>query len=161
MRRWWPTRSPAGLTREPRPFEDPRWRLPHPIAVLTIDRTLDRRTLLGYAENMSRGGMMIGTISPKAVGSRHRVEFALPGPSDVVVRCSCRVAWARPFSVDPERPGMGLELLDLPESVAAAIDALWENGRRPEAPACRTWSEFDRAWIPWTPRIAAPRDVSS
>ncbi len=151
--------DPARRSRD-LPFEEPRWRLARPLTILKVDGLGGRHTLLGFAENLSRGGMMIGSISPKEVGSRHQIEFALPAPSDLVVRCSCRVAWARPYSAAGREPGMGLEFLDLPESAAEGIDALWESARPPEAPARCTWSDFDRAWIPWTPRSASPRRIS-
>lgn len=105
--------------------------------------------------------MMIGTVWPKEVGSRLLIEFALPAPADLVVRCGCEVVWARPYSVDRRRPGMGLEFLELPESAAEGIDSLWRTGHPPDAPASRTWSEFDHAWIAWTPRSAAPKGLSS
>ncbi len=143
------------------PFEDPRWNLPHPLAILRVDVRSERRTLLGYAEYISPEGMMIGTVWPKEVGSRHRVEFALPAPADTVVRCNCEVVWARPYSVDRQRPGMGLEFVAPPESVAESIESLWRAGHAPDAPPTRTWSEFDRKWIDWTPRIAAPKGFSS
>ncbi len=136
-------------------FEEPRWALVHPLAVLKVDGAEGRRTLLGYAENISCGGMMIGTVWPKEVGSRLRIEFALPEPADLVARCTCKVIWARPHSADPEKPGMGLQFLDLPAPMALGIESLFEEDRGPQAPPCRTWSEYHQAWIPWTPR--APR----
>ncbi len=136
-------------------FEERRRSLPHRLAVLKVDAPEDRHTLLGYAESITRTGMMIGTVWPKRVGSRHLVEFALPDPADLVVRCTCRVAWARPHSEDRQKPGMGLEFLDLPEPVADRIDSLWQGDARPPARVRRTWSEFDHAWIPWRPPRAA------
>lgn len=146
-------------TREPSrrwSLEEARWNLSHPLAVLKV--VGEKRTLLGYAENISRRGMMIGSISPKAVGSRYEVEFALPDPEDLVVRCSCRVAWSRPYSKSTETPGMGLEFLDLPEELAARIESmLWRNGQPSRKAAMRIWSEFDREWIRWRPQAALER----
>ena len=136
-------------------FEAPRWQLTHPLPVLNVGGAGDRRTLLGYAENISSGGMMIGTVWPKPVGRRLEIEFALPDPADLVARCSAEVVWARPHRVDPDRPGMGLEFLDLPGATARAIEALFESEGGPYDRPCRTWSEYDGEWIPWTPR--APR----
>ena len=132
-------------------FEEPRWTLAHPFPVLKVDDLEGRRTLLGYAENVNCGGMMIGTVWPKEVGSRFRVEFALPEPADLVVRCTCEVVWARPHSADPNRPGMGLSFLDLTAPMIHGIEALFEADQDRQAPR-RTWSEYDREWIPWTPR---------
>jgi Tfp pilus assembly protein PilZ len=134
-------------------LEEPRWNLNHPLAVLKV--VGERRTLLGYAENLSRKGMMIGSISPKAVGARYEVEFALPDPEDLVVRCTCRVAWARPYSKSSQTPGMGLEFLDLPDDLAARIESmLWRNGKPSRKAAMRIWSEFDHEWIRWRPQAA-------
>jgi hypothetical protein len=132
-------------------FEEPRWSLSHPLAVLRVGGTGNRRTLLGYAENISCNGMMIGSVWPKEVGSRLQVEFALPAPADLVVQCTCEVIWARPHSVDPNKPGMGLKFLDLPGPTACSIESLCDGDRSSETPACRTWSDYDQAWIPWTP----------
>ena len=128
-------------------FEEPRRRLAHPLVVLNVAG--DRHTLLGYAENISRHGMMIATLWPRQPGSELEVEFALPEPVDLVVRCTCKVAWARPHSVDPNKPGMGLAFHELPESAAAGIESLCNESKTIETPACRTWSEYDQAWIPW------------
>ncbi len=144
--------SSTGAKRRKWRFEEPRWTLSHPLAVLVVDTAQDRRTLLGYAENISCGGMMIGSVWPKEVGSRLEVEFALPEPADLVVRCTCEVVWARPHSVDPNKPGMGLKFLDLPGSMACGIESLFEGDQGPQTPSSRTWSEYDHAWIPWTPR---------
>ena len=136
-------------------FEESRWALQHPLAVLNVVEAEDRRTLLGYAENISCNGMMIGTVWPKQPGSRLLVEFALPEPADLVVRCTCEVIWARPHSADPNKPGMGLEFLELPGSAARSIESLFGEDRGPAAEACRTWSEYDGAWISW--RSQGPR----
>lgn len=148
-------RAPEGGAGSLLPFDDGSWSLPHPLAVLNVAGAGDRHTLLGYAENISRHGMMIGTVWPKEVDRELEIEFALPEPVDLVVRCICRVAWARPHSIDPNRPGMGLEFIELPESVADRIESLRETRQMPESAACRTWSEFDQAWIPWARQ--APR----
>ena len=142
------------------PFEEPRWRLARPLTILKVDGHGGRHTLLGYAENVSRGGLRIGTVSPKEVGSLHEIEFALPSPADLVVRCRCRVVWARRYSAGGREPGMGLEFVDLPESVADGIDSLWGDEHPPESPATCTWSDFERAWVPWAPRRARPKGLS-
>ncbi len=152
---WRSRRTSTGTKGRRWRFEEPHWTLLHPLAVLNVGGTEERRTLLGYAENISCNGMMIGSVWPKKVGSHLQVEFALPEPADLVVRCACEVVWARPHSADPDRPGMGLSFLDLPESAACSIESLHAGEQAQGAPAGRTWSEYDQAWIPWTPQ--APR----
>lgn len=161
--RFWRRKKESTSTgrRRTLPFEDPRWDLLHPLAVLKVDGHTGRRTLLGYAENISKRGMMIGSVWPKEVHSRHQIEFALPAPIDLVVRCDCEVVWSRPYSVDSEKPGMGLEFQELSELAADGIEAVWRAGSPPNAPASRTWSDFDHAWIAWTPRMAARKSVSA
>ncbi len=152
-------RGPNGQRRT-LPFEEPRWRLARPLTILKVDGLGGRHTLLGYAENISRNGLMIGTVSPKEVGSLHEIEFALPSPADLVVRCRCKVVWARRYSAGGREPGMGLEFLDLSASAAESIDSLWGDEHPPEAPATCTWSDFERAWVPWAPRRARPKGLS-
>ena len=148
----WRRGSSAGAKGRAWRFEETRWSLPHPLAVLLVDGAQDRRTLLGYASNISCGGMMIGTVWPKKVGRRLQVEFALPEPADLVVRCTCEVTWARPHSADPIKPGMGLRFLDLPCPTARSIESLFEGDASLRARPCRTWSEYDHEWIRWTHR---------
>lgn len=133
-------------------FEAPRWTLAHPLPVLNVGGDGGRRTLLGYAENISCGGMMIGTVWPKPAGTLLEIEFALPAPADLVAHSACEVVWARPHSADPDKPGMGLRFLDLPGDAARAIESLFDGEQGSHSRPRRTWSEYDREWIPWTPR---------
>jgi len=102
---------------------DLRQALRAPITVLQADCTDGHKTFFGYAKNLSRGGMMIGTISPREPGSRFWVEFPLPDPVNRVARCHCEVVWQRRYSREHRYdPGMGLRFLDLPVDLADAID---------------------------------------
>ncbi len=92
------------------------------------------RTFFGYANNISKSGLGIGTISPKKPSSQYHLEFSLPTPLGLTVRCNCEIVWSRPYAKgSPYEPGMGLRFLKLPEQTAAAIDR-WvreENRRSP------------------------------
>ena len=102
---------------------DLRQALRAPITVLQADCTDGHKTFFGYAKNLSRSGMMIGTINPREPGSRFWVEFPLPDPVNRVAKCHCEVVWQRRYSREHRYdPGMGLRFLDLPDDVADAID---------------------------------------
>lgn len=103
---------------------EPRRHLAVPITVLKVDADHGPKTFFGYAKNISRHGMMIGTTNPREPGSRYRLEIPLPEPLNVVARCTCEVVWQRCWNKEEcHEPGMGLRFLDLPEEIAAAIEA--------------------------------------
>lgn len=109
--------------RETRLQLDVRKSLPAPITVLRSDREGGSKTFFGYAKNISRTGMMIGTTNPRELGSRFRLEIPLPSPIRMVATCECEVVWSRRWAKKADsEPGMGLRFLDLPEEIAAAID---------------------------------------
>jgi len=105
------------------PQADSRQALRVPITVVQADCVDGHKTFFGYAKNLSRSGMMIGTINPREPGSQFWVEFPLPDPVNRVATCHCEVVWQRRYSRDHRYdPGMGLRFLDLPEDMAEAID---------------------------------------
>jgi hypothetical protein len=94
-----------------------------PITVVQADCSDGHKTFFGYAKNLSKSGMMIGTINPREPGSQFWVEFPLPDPVNRVATCHCEVVWQRRYSREHRYdPGMGLRFLDLPEDMAEAID---------------------------------------
>jgi hypothetical protein len=102
---------------------DSRQALRAPIMVLQTDAPDGHKRFFGYAKNLSKSGMMIGTINPREPGSRFWVEFPLPDPVNRVATCHCEVVWQRRYSREHRYdPGMGLRFLDLPEDMAEAID---------------------------------------
>ena len=90
-------------------------------------------TFFGYAYDISRDGLGIRTLSPKAPGTRYRLEFDLPPPLSLTVVCHCEVVWTRRFAESPARqPGMGIRFLDLSPETAEAIsrwirEAAWDE----------------------------------
>ena len=100
-----------------------RQELRTPIMVLLAGCTDGHKTFFGYAKNLSKSGMMIGTINPREPGSQFWVEFPLPEPVNRVAKCHCEVVWQRRYSRQHRYdPGMGLRFLDLPNDMAEAID---------------------------------------
>ena len=80
-------------------------------------------TFLGYAKNLSRGGIFISTVTPKEIGTTLTVNFKIPD-SDVHITCDARVTWIKDF--DPENridPGMGLEFGSLTVESRDSIDS--------------------------------------
>ena len=105
------------------PKADSRQALRIPIMVLQEACTDGHKTFFGYAKDLSKSGMMIGTINPREPGSQFWVEFQLPEPVNRVAKCHCEVVWQRRYSRDHRYdPGMGLRFLDLPADMAEAID---------------------------------------
>ena len=105
------------------PPSDSRHALPAPILVLQAEVTDGHKSFFGYAKDLSKSGMMIGTINPREPGSQFWVEFSLPEPINRVAKCHCEVVWQRRYSREHQYdPGMGLRFLDLPADMAEAID---------------------------------------
>jgi uncharacterized protein (TIGR02266 family) len=103
---------------------DRRKNLRAPMIVLRAKVEGDRKTFFGYAKNISRSGMFIGSINPQEPGSQFRVEFSLPDPLNLTIQCGCEVVWKRLWTdTTKHEPGMGLRFLDIPADTAEAIDA--------------------------------------
>lgn len=100
-----------------------RKHLRSPLIILNIINAGGNKTFFGYGKNISLGGVFIGTVNPRELGDRFRLEIPLPAPILKVVQCECEVVWNRQFSKGSSlEPGMGLKFLDMPESDAEAID---------------------------------------
>ena len=77
----------------------------------------------GLTENVSEGGLFVATHQLRPIGSRVRVELALPG-IEQVLRVKCEVRWVRLYNeASDTSPGMGLMFLDLSEEGARVIRA--------------------------------------
>ena len=93
-----------------------------PLIVLNNVNEDGSRTFFGYGKNVSRGGLFIGSVNPRALGARFRLEIPLPAPLPTV-QCECEVVWNREFSKKSlHEPGMGLRFLNLSEETAELID---------------------------------------
>lgn len=78
--------------------------------------------LIGYAKNISAGGVFIKTTTPSKPGETVKMKLTVPG-SNISVHCVGKVVWHR-FK-DPYTPydsGMGLIFIDLDEKLRAALD---------------------------------------
>jgi uncharacterized protein (TIGR02266 family) len=75
------------------------------------------------SQNVSQGGLFLGTDLLLEVGETYWISFALPGTS-VAIRTRGRVVWVNkePDENDPtDRPGMGVKFLDLTDAERAAL----------------------------------------
>jgi uncharacterized protein (TIGR02266 family) len=82
-----------------------------------------RKTLFGYARNISCGGVFIATISPREPGEQFDLQVTFPPPEPFVLKCRCEVVWKRHFERGGKyEPGMGLRFLDLSQEHRTAIE---------------------------------------
>lgn len=109
-------------------LSDKRKSLRTSLVVLRVTATERGKTFFGYADNISRSGMFIGTENPRNPGSRFLVEITFPKPIAKTVRCSCEVVWKRIHNPESDhKAGMGIRFLDLPKDVAKAINTWVEE----------------------------------
>ena len=100
-----------------------RKHLRSPLIILNIINAGGSKTFFGYGKNISLGGVFIGTVNPREIGTHFRLEIPLPAPILKIVQCECEVVWNRQFSKGSTlEPGMGLKFIDLPESDGESID---------------------------------------
>jgi len=93
-----------------------------PLIVLNNVAEDGSRTFFGYGKNISRGGLFIGSVNPRELGARFKLEIPLPAPLPTV-QCECEVVWNRQFTKgSPYEPGMGLRFMNLPDETAELID---------------------------------------
>ncbi len=88
-------------------------------------------TFLGYAKNISYGGIFISTATPKPVDTLLAISFLIPD-TEIVISCDTRVSWVCEF--DPEKrvnPGMGLEFKNLDKESRQEIDK-WISNKEKE-----------------------------
>ena len=92
------------------------------ILVTQVKMGDERKYFFGYAKNISRAGIFIQAVTPKAVGEEFMVDFSIP-KTDIAVRCRCKVVWSRTFSQSStwQEPGMGLSFLDLDPAISEKI----------------------------------------
>ena len=94
-----------------------------PLIVEKIPCGDGKKTLFGYAKNVSRGGLFIATVKPRERGEEFTIELSLPTKPKHTFRCRCEVVWKRHFKrKDAHEPGMGLRFLDLDDADGDKID---------------------------------------
>jgi uncharacterized protein (TIGR02266 family) len=84
------------------------------------------------AQDLARGGLFVRAAKPLAVGKRIALEIQVVGEQGTWSALG-RVIWIREAADGEHRPaGMGVKLIDIEDSVAAAIDRLVETRERTE-----------------------------
>jgi len=102
---------------------DKRKNLRSPLLTLRVRLDDGRKVFFGYTKNISRSGMFISSVSPKAVGEIYQVEIPLPSPICRSIECACEVVWCRIYDKkSPYEPGMGLKFIGLSDETSAEID---------------------------------------
>lgn len=75
-----------------------------------------------YANNISRSGLFIVSITPFELGERLYITLQIP-ETDINTRCQGEIVWARIYDpVTKIEPGYGVRFIDLPEDIAIRID---------------------------------------
>jgi uncharacterized protein (TIGR02266 family) len=83
------------------------------------------------ADDLARGGLFVRAAKPLAVGKRIALEIQVIGEPGTWSALG-RVVWTRETPDGEQPPGMGVKLIDIEDSVAAAIDRLVETRERTE-----------------------------
>ena len=83
----------------------------------------DSNFYVGFADNISEGGLFVATHDLLPIGSAITLEFRLPG-DDEPICIPAEVRWQRPVS-DPENgilPGFGAKFLEVDSADQARLD---------------------------------------
>ena len=108
----------------PREQKNKRLATRYPLIVEKIPIEDGHKTFFGYAKNISRGGLFIGTVKPREPGEKFTIELVLPTNPKHKIRCECEVVWKRHFfKKTPHEPGMGLRFLDLSDHDGDQIES--------------------------------------
>jgi uncharacterized protein (TIGR02266 family) len=100
---------------------DRRYWLPSPLLVLEVRGQGYERVFIGYAENLSVGGLMLSTPKQLKSGDRFPVEFVLPDRK-TSVRCTCEVVWRRGGHTGKPPGGVGLRFVGINEAARKVLD---------------------------------------
>ena len=91
---------------------------------LKVDYRATGSFMTDFSANVSRQGVFIRTSHPLPVGERVRLRLQLP-TGDAPFALDGVVKWTRDGKAHGEHPpGMGVEFVDLPESIRAQLDTL-------------------------------------
>jgi uncharacterized protein (TIGR02266 family) len=96
---------------------------------IKIEITLigDHNFYVGFAENISAGGVFVATHEPHEIGSEVKLELTLPN-LEKPIRTKGTVRWVRPYRESNDGPaGVGLAFVDLPAEEAEAVHAFTQE----------------------------------
>jgi uncharacterized protein (TIGR02266 family) len=107
---------------KPQKAPDRRKALRNPLLILKVTDPHERKTLFGYAKNISRGGLFITSINPREPGERFWIRFEIPSAA-IQVECECEVVWNRKYKAKVKKDaGYGVRFIDLPPTLSSAIE---------------------------------------
>lgn len=109
------------------------WRAPLGSSV-SMSSSESEDVTIGEAVNISVTGLQVLTEHPYPCGAELKLEFSLPGDSEVKIRCSGEVVWSdEEGDGDDDTPaGMGLRLLELDDIDRQAIQKLLHETHGPK-----------------------------
>jgi len=116
-----PASSAAARTARPFVPRDRRYWLPSPLLVLEVKGKGYDRIFLGYAENLSLGGLMMSTPKRLKPGDQFPVEFVLPDRK-TTVSCTCEVVWKRDGQPGSPPTGVGLRFVGVGPAAKKVLD---------------------------------------
>jgi uncharacterized protein (TIGR02266 family) len=118
-----PAAAPVAAGRKARQFvsRDRRYWLPSPLLVLEVKGKGYDRIFLGYAENLSLGGLMLSTPKQLKPGDQFPVEFVLPDRK-TTVSCTCEVVWKRGNKPGAPPAGVGLRFVGVGPDARKVLD---------------------------------------
>ena len=100
-----------------------RSNLRSPLIVEKVPCEDSKKTVFGYAKNISSGGLFISTVNPRRPGERFIIELTLPTPGRPTIQSACEVVWCRHYErKQRHEPGMGLKFCELTTEDQAEID---------------------------------------
>jgi uncharacterized protein (TIGR02266 family) len=79
------------------------------------------RIFLGYAENLSLGGLMLSTPKRLKPGDQFPVEFVLPDRK-TTVSCTCEVVWRQGHQPGAPPAGVGLRFVGVGSAARKVLD---------------------------------------
>jgi len=107
--------------KEPSGGEEKRKYRRAPFMVLEVKGKHFEKIFVGYAENISPGGLFLSAAQPMKVGERFPVEFVLPD-NVTMIRCTCEVVWKKRYDLKGMvSEGMGIRFVDLNQAKRKAI----------------------------------------
>jgi uncharacterized protein (TIGR02266 family) len=130
-----PAASSAATKNKARPFvpRDRRYLLPSPLLVLEVKGKGYERIFIGYAENLSLGGLMMSTPKRLKPGDQFPVEFVLPDRK-TTVSCTCEVVWKRGDQPGVPQVGVGLRFVGVGPAARKVLDQ-WVRREGKQLPA--------------------------
>lgn len=98
-----------------------RYWLPSPLLVLEVKGKEYEKIFIGYAENLSVGGLMLSTPKGLKPGDRFPVQFVLPDRTSTV-QCTCEVVWKRGSEPGGSSTGVGLRFVGIGDDARKVLD---------------------------------------